>query len=65
MTTVETLCDRARDSLTRFQADESGATAIEYAMVAAGISVAVAGVVTSIGSTLKTSFYDKIALLFP
>jgi pilus assembly protein Flp/PilA len=65
MTTVETICDRARDSLTRFQTDESGTTAIEYAMVAAGISVAVVGVVTSVGSTLKTSFYDKIALMFP
>jgi len=65
MTTVGTLCDRARDRFARFQADETGTTAIEYAIVAAGIAVAVVGVVTSVGSTLKSSFYDKIALLFP
>ncbi|WP_068014022.1 Flp family type IVb pilin [Rhodoplanes sp. Z2-YC6860] len=63
--TVETLCDRARHSLTRFRADENGTTAIEYAIVAAGVAVAVVGVVNGVGSTLKSTFYDKIALLFP
>lgn len=48
---------------TRFAADERGATAIEYALVAAGIAVAVASIVFSVGSTLKTNFYDQIAAL--
>ena len=49
----------------RFRADESGATAIEYAMIAAGISIAIVGAVSSIGTQLKTAFYDKLAALFP
>jgi pilus assembly protein Flp/PilA len=65
MTRVETLCDRARESFARFGADESGTTAIEYAVIAAGVSVAIVGVVTSVGSQLKTTFYDKLASLFP
>ena len=65
MPTLGTLCDRARKSFLRFRSDESGATAIEYATVAAGVSVAIVGVVTSVGSTLKTTFYDKLASLFP
>jgi pilus assembly protein Flp/PilA len=44
-------------------ANESGATAIEYAMIAAGVSVAIVGAVTSLGSHLKTTFYDKLAAL--
>ena len=58
---LETLCRE----LSRFRADEDGATAIEYAMVAAGVSVAVVGAVTSLGTHLKTTFYDKLASLFP
>lgn len=49
----------------RFIADERGATAIEYAMIAAGVGCAVAGTVWNVGSTLKTTFYDKLAALFP
>ena len=63
--TLETLRDHARESFVRFQRDESGATAIEYATVAAGVSVAIVGVVTNVGSTLKTTFYDKLTSLFP
>ena len=40
----------------RFVKDESGATAIEYGLIAAGISVAIIAVVNSLGSQLKTSF---------
>ena len=39
-----------------FCADETGATAIEYAMIAAGISIAIITAVTSLGSTLNTTF---------
>ena len=40
----------------RFADDESGATAIEYGLIAAGISVAIIVVVNSLGSQLKTTF---------
>ena len=65
MTTREALCDHVRECFVRFQSDESGTTAIEYAVIAAGVSVAIVGVVTGVGSTLKTTFYDKLASLFP
>ena len=42
--------------VTRFMNDESGATAIEYGLIAAGISVAIIAVVMSLGSQLNTTF---------
>jgi pilus assembly protein Flp/PilA len=42
--------------VTRFVKDESGATAIEYGLIAAGISVAIITVVTTVGSKLVTTF---------
>jgi pilus assembly protein Flp/PilA len=36
--------------------DESGATAIEYGLIAAGISVAIIAVVNGIGTTLNGKF---------
>ncbi len=40
----------------RFVKDELGATAIEYGLIAAGISVAIIAVVQGLGSNLKTTF---------
>jgi pilus assembly protein Flp/PilA len=40
----------------RFLRDESGATAIEYGLIAAGISVAIIAVVKGVGTDLKTNF---------
>jgi pilus assembly protein Flp/PilA len=40
----------------RFANDNSGATAIEYGLIAAGISVAIITVVNTLGSQLKTTF---------
>jgi pilus assembly protein Flp/PilA len=40
----------------RFANDESGATAIEYGLIAAGISVAIITVVNTLGSQLKSTF---------
>ena len=40
----------------RFMKDESGATAIEYGLIAAGISVAIIAVVVGLGSKLNTTF---------
>lgn len=42
--------------LKQFLADESGATAIEYGLIAAGISLAIISVVNGLGSNLKTKF---------
>lgn len=39
-----------------FFADQSGATAIEYALIAAGISIVIVAAVTGIGSKLNTTF---------
>jgi pilus assembly protein Flp/PilA len=44
----------------RFLRNESGATAIEYALMAGGISIVIIGTVNTIGSNLSTTFYDKI-----
>ena len=40
----------------RFAKDESGATAIEYGLIAAGISVAIIAVVQGLGTNLNTTF---------
>jgi pilus assembly protein Flp/PilA len=39
-----------------FLKDESGATAIEYGLIAAGISVAIIAVVNGLGSNLNAKF---------
>ena len=40
----------------RFLNDQTGATAIEYGLIAAGISVTIIVVVTGIGTQLNTAF---------
>jgi pilus assembly protein Flp/PilA len=45
-----------RALLYRFAADQSGATAIEYGLIAAGISVAIISVVNGLGTSLNTKF---------
>ena len=42
----------------RFVKDESGATAIEYGLIAAGISVAIISVVYNLGSKLSGTFVN-------
>jgi pilus assembly protein Flp/PilA len=39
----------------RFVKDESGATAIEYGLIAAGISVAIIAVVQGLGSSVSSA----------
>ena len=39
-----------------FLGDDSGATAIEYGLIAAGISVAIIAVVNGLGTKLNTTF---------
>jgi pilus assembly protein Flp/PilA len=45
-----------KNIITKFWADESGATAIEYGLIAAGISLAIIAVVNGLGTTLSTKF---------
>ena len=45
-----------KNLVTRFISDESGATAIEYGLIAAGISVAIIGAVGALGTTLTGTF---------
>ena len=43
-------------TLLRFAKDDSGVTAIEYGLIAAGIGVAIITVVNSVGTSLYTLF---------
>lgn len=45
-----------KNLMVRFMKDESGATAIEYGLIAAGISVVIIGAVNAIGVKLGTAF---------
>jgi pilus assembly protein Flp/PilA len=46
--------------ISRFVRDESGATAIEYGLIAALIAVVIITVLTNIGTSLNTKF-EKVA----
>jgi pilus assembly protein Flp/PilA len=56
------VCQQTEEPITMVQllkdflADESGATAIEYGLIAAGISLAIIAVVGGIGMKLNTKF---------
>ena len=45
-----------RQLFAKFLADQSGATAIEYCLIAAGISIVILVAVNGIGSTLNNNF---------
>ncbi len=47
-----------RRLLARFVVDERGATAIEYAIIAAGISICIVTIVNGMGSALSTKFVE-------
>jgi len=42
--------------ISRFLGDQSGATAIEYCLIATGLSIVILVAVNGIGSTLNTNF---------
>lgn len=50
------LSERSMKAIHRFIEDESGATAIEYRLLAAGISLAIISSVSDVGSKLSTKF---------
>ena len=43
-------------TISRFLKDETGATAIEYGLIAAGIAIAIITAVKGVGSQLSTKF---------
>ena len=43
-------------NLLKFLSDESGATAIEYGLIAAGISIAIIAAVNGLGTNLNAKF---------
>ena len=51
------------DILKKVRKDESGATAIEYALIAALVPVAAVGALTSMGGSLNTMFTTVSTLL--
>jgi pilus assembly protein Flp/PilA len=51
--------------LKKFLADESGATAIEYGLIAAGISLVIIAAVNGIGDKLNTTFTSIDTKLAP
>jgi pilus assembly protein Flp/PilA len=52
-------------SLMRFVKDESGATAIEYGLIAAGIAVAIVAVVQALGTNLQSTFSTVSVAITP
>jgi pilus assembly protein Flp/PilA len=45
-----------KNLIARFVKDESGATAIEYGLIAAGIALAIIAIVNGIGTNLNKEF---------
>ena len=50
-----------RQLIKNFFNDESGSTAIEYCIIAAGLSIVIVTVVNGVGSALNTKFVDVTA----
>jgi len=50
-------------TLSRFVRDESGATAIEYGLIAAGIAIAIIAAVNALGTALSGKFQQVVTAL--
>ena len=50
-----------RRLISRFLSDQSGATAIEYCLIAVGLSIVIVTAVNGIGSALSTKFTEVSA----
>jgi pilus assembly protein Flp/PilA len=53
-----------RDFLKKYAKSESGASAIEYGLIAAGIALAIMAVVFSLGSNVGETLYSSLPALF-
>ena len=51
--------------ISRFISNESGATAIEYGLIAAGIAVAIIAAVQSVGTALNTNLTTSAGAINP
>ena len=51
---------RMQKLLVTFARSDSGATAIEYGVVAAGVAAFIAATVYGLGENIQTTFYDKL-----
>lgn len=51
-------------AIRHFMQDESGATAIEYSLIAAGVSIAILTAVSTLGQKIMDTFYTGLASLF-
>ena len=56
---VRPLASTITTSLRRFIGDQAGATAIEYALIASGVSIVIVGTIAAIGSDVK-GFYTSV-----
>ena len=54
-----------KNLIARFVKDESGATAIEYGLIAAGIALAIIGAVQTVGTKLNGTFSSVSSGLTP
>jgi pilus assembly protein Flp/PilA len=60
MARKSTLLSNTKRAAGRFLADERGATAIEYALIASGIAAAIVSIVFGVGNTVVNSLYNKV-----
>jgi Flp pilus assembly pilin Flp len=54
----------AKPKLHKLLTDDSGATAIEYGMIAASMGLAMLAIIPTLAQTTKTKFFDTIIGLF-
>jgi pilus assembly protein Flp/PilA len=54
-----------RKCLSRFLADDSGATAIEYGLIAVGVAIAIVSAVNAVGGALAARFTAVAAAVSP
>ena len=60
MTDVARLWTSFTSRAAAFAADDKGATAIEYGLIAAGVAVAIISIVYNVGSAIQSTLYSKI-----
>jgi pilus assembly protein Flp/PilA len=54
-----------REFISRFLDDDSGATAIEYGLIATGIAIAIIAAVNAVGTSLNTSLTSTATAISP
>lgn len=57
---MQSVALRVLKTIKRFAREEGGSTAIEYALIASGISIAIAATAVSLGSSLRDDYFGKV-----